>query len=90
MAHLTVRDVPEDVKQALAADARSRGQSLQSYLVTLLRRQADFVWNSAVLTEVEADLAHGEGAHDSAPRAADVLARARSERDAPPDEPKGA
>jgi plasmid stability protein len=81
MTVLTVRDVPDEVKEALAREARERGQSLQAYLLTMLKQQADFVWNRKVLVEVELDLAAGGGADENAPDVAEVLARARAERD---------
>jgi len=81
MANLTIRDVPDDVRSALAAEARSRGQSLQSYLLGVLRRQADFIWNVDLLAEVGEELAHTPGVGESAPRAAEVLARARAGED---------
>lgn len=80
MAVLTIRDVPDDVKDALAREARERGQSLQSYLLGVLNRQAAFARNRQLLDEIERDLATGGGASASAPDAADVIAQARAER----------
>ena len=78
---LTIRDVPEQVRDALARDARERGQSLQAFLLSVLRRQASFSGNRQLLAEIEKDLAASGGAGDDAPDAADVLARARAGRD---------
>lgn len=75
-----MRDVPDEVKEALAQEARQRGQSLQAYLLTVLKRQADFGRNRQLVAEVERDLATGGGADGDAPDAADVLAQARAER----------
>ena len=66
MAVLTIRDVPDDVKEALGRDARERGQSLQAFLLGVLRRQAAFSRNRQLLSEIERDLAEGGGADDDA------------------------
>jgi len=49
MVALQIRDVPEDVRDALAAQAKARGQSLQSYLLELVETQAQRPRNTAVL-----------------------------------------
>jgi hypothetical protein len=77
---LTIRDVPNEVRDALARDARERGQSLQAFLLSVLRRQAEFSRNRQLLAEIERDLAGGGGADVDAPDAADVLEQARGER----------
>lgn len=74
---LTIRDVPDDVRDALAEEARSRGQSLQAFLLGVLRRQADFSRNARILVEVQRDLSAGGGAGAEAPDAADLLDAAR-------------
>jgi antitoxin FitA len=79
---LTIRDVPEEVRDLLAREARERGQSLQAFLVSMLRRQASFSRNLQILAEVEGDLASAGGAGADAPDAAEVLGQARAERDA--------
>jgi hypothetical protein len=38
MVSIQVRDVPEQVRDTLAEVARSRGQSMQAYLLSLLAR----------------------------------------------------
>jgi len=76
---LTIRDVPDDVKAALTLEARERGQSLQAYLLAVLKQQAAFSRNRQLLVEIERDLAEGGGAGDDAPDAADVLDAARRE-----------
>jgi hypothetical protein len=40
MVAIQVRDVPDDVRAALAAEADSRGQSLQVFLSEVLAREA--------------------------------------------------
>jgi plasmid stability protein len=78
---LTIRDVPENVRDALAQQAREHGQSLQALLLGILERQAAYTRNKRLLTEIELDLAAHGGAGDKAPDADDVLADARSERE---------
>lgn len=77
MPVLTIRDVPEDVKDALARDARERGQSLQALVLDVLTRQADFGRNRQLLADIERDLGSGGAAGDDAPDASNVLAQAR-------------
>ncbi|TQS41262.1 FitA-like ribbon-helix-helix domain-containing protein [Cryptosporangium phraense] len=49
MTALQVRDVPDDVRDALVEQARAQGQSLQAFLFEVLRRQARRPANAAVL-----------------------------------------
>ncbi|MQA77393.1 MAG: hypothetical protein GEV10_02750 [Streptosporangiales bacterium] len=81
MAVVTIRDVPDDVRDALARDARERGQSLQAFLLSVLDRQVAFSRNRQLLAEIEHDLSAGGGAGDDAPDTADLLHHARDERD---------
>jgi hypothetical protein len=81
MAVLTIRDVSDDVKDALAREARERGQSLQAYLLSVLNRQAAFARNRRLLDEIERDLATGGGAGPDAPDAAELLEQARGDRE---------
>ena len=81
MAVLTIRDVPDEVRDALARDARERGQSLQAFLLGVLVRQAAFSGNRRLLDEIERDLAAGGGAGADAPDAAQVLEQARHDRE---------
>jgi antitoxin FitA len=83
---LTIRDVPEDVRDVLAVDARERGQSLQTFLLGLLKRQAAFSRNRQLLAGIDDDLATGGGAEADAPDAAEVLTQARAEREASPEQ----
>jgi hypothetical protein len=43
---VTVRDVPENVREALNRVARMRGQSLQAFLMSVLKQQAEFSRNA--------------------------------------------
>ncbi len=81
MAVVTIRDVTDEVKDALAREARERGQSLQAYLLSVLNRQAAFSRNRQLLDEIERDLAAGGGAGADAPDAATLLERARIDRE---------
>jgi antitoxin FitA len=78
---LTIRDVPEQVRDLLSQEARERGQSLQAFLLSVLKRQAAFSRNRQILAEIDQDLARGGGAGPDAPAAADLLEQARVERD---------
>jgi len=80
MATLTIRDVPEDVRETLARDARLRGQSLQAFLLGILEQQAAFSRNRALLDDIERDLEAAGGAGEDAPDAADLIAEARADR----------
>ncbi|MGH3951002.1 MAG: FitA-like ribbon-helix-helix domain-containing protein [Pseudonocardiaceae bacterium] len=80
MVALTIRDVPERVRDALSQDARDRGQSLQAYVLGLLKRQARFTHNSQLIAELERQLADEGGAGPDAPDAADVVNDVRAER----------
>jgi antitoxin FitA len=46
---IQIRDVPEDVRDALVIQARARGQSLQAFLLDLVETQARRVRNATVL-----------------------------------------
>jgi hypothetical protein len=80
---VTVRDVPEDVRDALSRTARSRGQSLQAFLISLLKQQAAFSRNAELLAEFAEDLTDGGGAQSDAPDAASVLEQARPDGSRP-------
>lgn len=77
MPTITIRNVPAEVHEALGREARAQGQSLQAYLLTVLAKQARFSRNRQLLKEIEADLAAGGGADETAPNTAELIARAR-------------
>ncbi len=77
---VTVRDVPEDVRDTLAQYARQQGQSLQAFLLAVLTRQSRYARNQQVLAAVEDELAASADAGPDAPAAADVLAAVRATR----------
>lgn len=80
-ATLTIRDVPDDVRDALSREARERGQSLQAFLLSVLKRQAAFDRNRQLLAEIEHDLSRGGGAGPDAPDSADLIGQARARQD---------
>jgi hypothetical protein len=49
---IQVRDVPEQVRDTLAQVARSRGQSMQAYLLALLEEDARRARNVMLLKQV--------------------------------------
>jgi antitoxin FitA len=46
---IQIRDVPEDVRDALVTQAKARGQSLQAFLLELVETQARRVRNTTIL-----------------------------------------
>ncbi|MCO6006768.1 hypothetical protein NE236_17420 [Actinoallomurus purpureus] len=50
---LQIRDVPEDVRDLLTEMARMRGQSLQAYLLQLIKAEARRSRNAAMLARFE-------------------------------------
>jgi antitoxin FitA len=52
MVSIQVRDVPERVRDTLAEVARSRGQSMQAYLLALLEEDARQARNIMLLRQV--------------------------------------
>jgi plasmid stability protein len=43
---LQIRDVPDDIRDVIAERAAQRGQSMQTYLLEVLRREARIVGNA--------------------------------------------
>ncbi|MDT0344559.1 FitA-like ribbon-helix-helix domain-containing protein [Streptomyces litchfieldiae] len=81
MVALQIRDVPEEVRDALAARARENGQSLQGFLLALVMREASFARNLDLLQEIES------WPGEPGPTVEDVVAArdaARAERDTTP------
>lgn len=65
MPAITIRDVPDDARDALAARAKSRGQSLQQFLRSELIKLAERPDNSAIIARVRG-LLHESGGSISA------------------------
>lgn len=80
MVALQIRDVPDDVRDRLAELARSRGQSLQAYLLALVIRDADRANNLALLSRF-VDRTDGSRAESAGPDdVAEQIRRMREER----------
>ena len=82
MKTVTIRDVPDDVRDALAAQARERGQSLQAHLLEMLRQHARFARNRQILLEISERFGEHGGFDDGGPAAADLIRDARAAREA--------
>jgi len=80
MTVLTIRDVPDDVRDTLAREAKARGQSMQAYLLGVLKRQADFCYNRSVIVEIEGDL-HARPRHVNTEDAVEALQAERAQRE---------
>lgn len=77
MVAIQVRDVPDDVRDALAAAADARGQSLQVFLSEVLAREARLARNRAWLTQIRsAPIAEVEAGITTA----ELIRRQREER----------
>lgn len=77
MVALQIRDVPENVRDTLAARARENGQSLQAFLLALVLREASFSRNLDLIRELD------DESPQPGPTVEDVLAAlddARAER----------
>ncbi|MGA4729804.1 FitA-like ribbon-helix-helix domain-containing protein [Micromonospora taraxaci] len=81
MVALQIRDVPEEVRDALAAQAKARGQSLQAYLLELVETQARRLRNPATLARF-AGRSDGVGALRG--ESAAELTEQREQRDGAP------
>lgn len=51
---LQIRDVPDAVKDVLAAEARRQGQSVQAYLLAVVEREARLLQNGYVFDRTAA------------------------------------
>ena len=80
MVALQIRDVPDDVRQTLAEQAAARGQSLQTFLLTLVMDEARRSANLAVLERFGA---RQDGSQLSSGEVTEALDRARNEREVP-------
>lgn len=79
MVALQIRDVPDDIRQALADRAAARGQSLQSFLLTLVTDEARRSTNLALLERFGG---RQDGSRLTSAQVTEALDRARVERDA--------
>ena len=78
MVALQIRDVPDDVRDALAERAASRGQSLQTYLLDLVASEARRGRNRDVLSRFAG---RSDGSRSAAGQTAAELADARRRRE---------
>lgn len=78
MVSVQIRDIPEQVRDTLADVARSRGQSMQTYLRNLLEEDARRAGNIAMLQQLRSI---GGGERAEAGAAAEELDAVRNERD---------
>lgn len=79
MVALQIRDVPDDVRDVLAERARSRGQSLQGFLLSLVETEARRARNLGLLDRFDA---RDDGSRVTAEDIVETLAQVRAERDA--------
>lgn len=79
MVALQIRDVPSDVRQALADRAAARGQSLQSFLLAVITDEARRSANLALLDQFGT---RRDGSRLSTEQVTEELDQARAEREA--------
>lgn len=79
MVALQIRDVPDDVRQALAERAAERGQSLQAFLLGVITDEAR---RSANLALLERFTGRRDGSRLTVEQAMATVDKARSEREA--------
>jgi hypothetical protein len=78
MVALQIRDVPEDVRDILAREAEEQGQSLQAYLLTMVKAQAARKRNSALVRALRAT---GGGSNMTLEEVNELKYELRAERD---------
>ncbi len=79
MVALQIRGVPDDVRQILADRAAARGQSLQSFLLTLVTEEARRCTNLALLARFAG---RQDGSRLSTAEVTEALDQTRAEREA--------
>jgi hypothetical protein len=79
MVALQIRDVSEDVRDALAEQAHAQGQSLQAFLLDLVQAQARRSRNAATLARFAG---RSDGTRSEPGQTAAELAALREQRDA--------
>ncbi len=78
MVALQIREVPDDIRQTLADRAAARGQSLQSFLLSLVTAEARRSTNLALLERF--DCRH-DGSQLSTMQVTETLDQARAGRE---------
>ncbi|WP_413801035.1 hypothetical protein [Streptomyces iranensis] len=81
MVALQIRDVPDEVRDILAERARQLGQSLQGYLLDLVKNDAERAGNVALLQRFES---RSDGAETSMSETVRELDTDRAAREAGP------
>jgi len=76
---LQIRDVPEEIRDQLTAEARARGQSLQGYLLSLVTQEAIRRRNLAILAQFDN---RTDGSRLEGDEAQALIDAERAERDA--------
>lgn len=79
MVALQIRDVPENVRDALTERARARGQSLQAFLLSLVQEEA---WRSRNIALLQRFEGRSDGSRLAPDEVTQALDEARAERDA--------
>ena len=79
MVALQIRDVPDDIRRILAARAAARGQSLQSFLLTLVTDEARRSSNLALLKRFDG---RRDGSRLTSAQVLEALDEARAAREA--------
>ena len=79
MVALQIRDVPDDIRQTLADRATARGQSLQSFLLSLVTDEARRSTNLAMLERFGS---RQDGSQLSTTQVTEALDQARADREA--------
>ncbi|WP_017177036.1 FitA-like ribbon-helix-helix domain-containing protein [Actinomyces timonensis] len=82
MVALQIRNVPDDVRDALAERARSRGESLQAYLLEMVTREAGWNRNVEILERISRRLTDSQQPSPSTEDILESIDLARQERDA--------
>ena len=82
MVSIQVRDVPEQVRDTLAEVARSRGQSMQAYLLSLLEEDARRARNVMLLRRVRETGGGDVAVSGETARELDAMRAGRDQRNA--------
>jgi len=80
MVSIQVRDVPEQVRDTLAKMAKSRGQSMQAYLLALLEEDARRAGNVMLLKQVRETSGGYVAAPGETARELDAIRAGRDQR----------
>ncbi|MDT0263674.1 hypothetical protein [Jatrophihabitans lederbergiae] len=79
MVALQIRGVPDDIRQTLADRAAARGQSLQSFLLSLVTDEARRSTNLALLERFDG---RQDGSQLATTQVTEALDQARADREA--------